>query len=41
VAEASKFADLVEVLPGIFVVLESLDALGLGFFDFGHWAHSD
>ena len=41
VAEASKFADLVEVLPGIFVVLEALDALSLSFFAFGHWVHSD
>jgi hypothetical protein len=36
VALASEFADFVEVLPGIFLALETLDPLGLGFFDFQH-----
>jgi len=25
------------VVPGIFGAFQALDALGFGFFDFGHW----
>ena len=39
-ALAGEFADFVEMLPGIFGAFEALDALGFGFFDFGHWSGS-
>jgi len=36
VAAAGEIADGVEVQPGIHLALEALDALGLGFLEFGH-----
>src|SRR5580692_3518877 len=36
IALARKLADFVEMLPGILRVLQPLDALRFGLFDFGH-----
>ncbi len=35
-ALASEGTDFVEVVPGIFGAFQALDALGFGFFEFGH-----
>jgi hypothetical protein len=36
VAPAGKFANLIEMLPGVFLALEALDFLRFGFFEFAH-----